>query len=63
MAKSESNLEAIARDCPAAWFFAFERARRTGDKDLEKTALENLARLGVRVDFTQGAEGVSHEPR
>jgi len=59
--KPESDLEAVITDCPSAWFFALERARRTVDKDLERTALENLVRLGVRVEFVGYPARASHD--
>jgi hypothetical protein len=36
---------------PAAWFALLERARRTGDTELERRAMDELKRLGVDVRF------------
>lgn len=47
-----SNAE--AKDSPTAWFVLLERARRTGDKALERKAIAELKRLGVNVEFTRG---------
>jgi hypothetical protein len=42
-----------AQDSPTAWFAVLERARRTGDTDLQRLAESHLHRLGVCVEFTR----------
>lgn len=43
------------RDVPTAWFVVLERAIADGDRDREREARRNLARLGVRVTFARPA--------
>ena len=40
------------RNVPTAWFAVLEHARETGNPAREREAMENLKRLGVKVDFT-----------
>lgn len=39
------------QDSPTAWFVLLERARRSGDADLERKAMSELHRLGVQVKW------------
>ena len=51
----ESEPEPKPEDCATAWFAALERARNIGDRQLERTAIQNLRRLGVQVFFGEGS--------
>lgn len=53
--KARKKVRQEAKDSPTAWFVLLERARRTGDAALEQKALTELKRLGVSVEFTNGA--------
>lgn len=46
------------RDVPTAWFAVLERAIADGDREREREARSNLARLGVRVRFVRRPNGV-----
>jgi len=50
------KVDQIAADCPTAWFAVLERAKRTGNGDLEVRALKELHRLGGRVVFSPNTE-------
>jgi hypothetical protein len=39
------------RDVPTAWFVVLEQAIAKGDREREREARRNLARLGVHVTF------------
>jgi hypothetical protein len=52
--------------CASAWFAALERARLTSNHDLAARAKRELARRGVRVEFTARTarkREVSNAPR
>jgi hypothetical protein len=49
--KGKSMSAANLKDSPTAWFALLESAKRAGDADLERKAIAELARLGIRVAF------------
>lgn len=57
--RSNSMNTANCFDSPTAWFVLLERARRCRDQDLERWALAELRRLGVKVEF--GKAGIFRE--
>lgn len=56
--RQKNKVEREITDCPTAWFAALERARRTGNVELEAEAIKELTRLGVRVQFSASAPKV-----
>ncbi len=51
--------EEALRTSPVPWFALLERARLAGDAALERTAREQLSRLGVTVSYVSGSAGGS----
>jgi hypothetical protein len=53
MATSNRPVPQRPEDCATAWFAVLERARLTGDRQLELHALAELHRLGVKVEWQE----------
>ncbi len=50
----ESELRRLAERSPTAWFVMLETARKKGDAEAERHALQKLHALGVTVVYHDG---------